>query len=87
MGPSEKAFQQVRSILGKLDANIEQMRAQRTRGPVAAPAGGVANADRVIGAGIKPSQPARPNAPAQPNAPQRAPGLYGRATPMPPKSH
>ena len=29
MGPSEKAFNQVKSILGKLDRNIDQLRAQR----------------------------------------------------------
>ena len=29
MGPSEKAFQQVKSILGKLDRNIDSLREQR----------------------------------------------------------
>jgi hypothetical protein len=29
MGPSEKSFNQVKSILGKLDRNIDQLRAQR----------------------------------------------------------
>lgn len=31
MGPSEKAFNQVRNILGKLDRNIDQLRTQRAR--------------------------------------------------------
>jgi hypothetical protein len=98
MGPTEKAFQDVRAILGKLDTNIDKLRAQRTRGP--APAGtaaaGVSNAsnghERLIGA----AQPALQATPAarpagapqiapQPAQPARPPGQYGRATPLPPK--
>ena len=43
MGPSEKSFNKVKSILGKLDRNIDQLRAQRLNPspattPFAAPA-------------------------------------------------
>ena len=38
MGPSEKAFNQVKSILGKLDRNIDQLREQRqSPAPVVVP--------------------------------------------------
>lgn len=37
MGPSEKAFNQVKQILGKLDRNIDQLRARRNS-PEPAPA-------------------------------------------------
>lgn len=37
MGPSEKTFNQVKNILGKLDRSIDQLRQQRTT-PAIAPA-------------------------------------------------
>ncbi len=33
MGPSEKSFNQVKAILGKLDRNIDQLRERRTAKP------------------------------------------------------
>lgn len=33
MGPSEKSFNQVKAILGKLDRNIDQLRERRTNKP------------------------------------------------------
>lgn len=38
MGTSQKAFDQVKSILGKLDRNIDQLRERRTGGPLPRPA-------------------------------------------------
>jgi hypothetical protein len=94
MGPTEKAFQDVRAILGKLDTNIDKLRAQRTRGPapVGAAVAGVSNAssghDRLIGTAQPAPQAtpaARPTAAPQHAQPARPPGQYGRATPLPPK--
>ncbi|MFO0830827.1 MAG: hypothetical protein U0637_03180 [Phycisphaerales bacterium] len=77
MGPSEKAFNQVRSILGKLDRNIDQLRTQRTT-----PASAVAtppppqsiSQDRMVPGSSAGAQP----------APTRATSVYGRATPITP---
>ena len=85
MGPSEKAFQQVRNILGKLDRNIDQLRSQRTT-PPSSPATVVgreiipAAADLVVpssGVGRQAGTAATPPRPAS---------IYGRATPIPPKA-
>lgn len=73
MGTSEKAFNQVKSILGKLDRNIDQLREQRLN-PVR-PAPSIAAANRVI------QQPIAPTP-----APRPAASQYGRATPIPPTS-
>ena len=81
MGPSEKAFNQVRSILGKLDRNIDQLRTQRTTpASVVAPAALVPQSiaqDRMVpgtSAGAAP-------------VPTRPASVYGRATPLPPRSN
>lgn len=37
MGPSEKTFNQVKNILGKLDRSIDQLRTARTSPPVTPP--------------------------------------------------
>lgn len=78
MGPSDRAFNQVKSILGKLDRSIDQLREQRVARPSPAPAAPTPNAaamSQQIG-GRAPEQPpaARPNSP------------FGRATPLPPRS-
>ena len=46
MGPSEKSFNQVKAILGKLDRNIDQLRERRSTGREATPA---ATGNRVPG--------------------------------------
>ena len=74
MGPSEKAFHQVKSILGKLDRNIDQLREQRTM--PAAPA-------VVPHARVEAPKPA----PAPAPAPYRSVSGYGRATPIAPTNN
>lgn len=96
MGPSEKAFQQVRNILGKLDRNIDQLRNQRTT-PASAPvkeqrdvrdARDVRDTrdsrDRMIGA-----ERTAPGAAAGATVPAvaRPASAFGRATPIPPSGH
>jgi hypothetical protein len=75
MGPSEKAFNQVKSILGKLDRSIDQLREQRkTPAPVATqPAPG-----RV--------EPPKPPAAAAPVY-RPSNSAYGRATPILPSTN
>jgi hypothetical protein len=77
MGPSEKAFNQVKSILGKLDRSIDQLREQRTTPPTAtaAPAPGRAEAP-------KPAPPAPAPAVYRPSN-----SAYGRATPILPSTN
>jgi hypothetical protein len=73
MGPSEKAFNQVKSILGKLDRSIDQLREQRkTPAPVATQ-----------------PVPARVEPPKAPAAPAYRPSnsAYGRATPILPSTN
>ncbi|MCC6952383.1 MAG: hypothetical protein IT433_13180 [Phycisphaerales bacterium] len=67
MGPSEKTFNQVKSILGKLDRSIDQLRAQRTVPPTPAPVDAARNQPAAVPAM---PQPARPTS------------MYGRATPL-----
>ncbi len=76
MGPSEKAFNQVRSILGKLDRNIDQLRTQRTTpAVVAAPTAPQSiSQDRMVPGSSAGAAP----------APTRATSVYGRATPITP---
>ena len=74
MGPSEKAFNQVKSILGKLDRSIDQLREQRT----APPAPAVAAHARV--------EPPKP-VPAPAPAPYRSTSGFGRATPIAPTNN
>jgi hypothetical protein len=84
MGPSEKSFNQVRSILGKLDRNIDQLRTQRTtpEGHKPEPA-----STQAVPTGLParqiPGQKAGAQ-PATPAQPPRPPSVYGRATPIPP---
>jgi hypothetical protein len=83
MGPSEKSFQQVRNILGKLDRNIDSLRAQRVTpaAPVARPISAPISPDRTIGTAERAAPGAQAgNQPAQ----QRAASIYGRAKPLPP---
>ncbi len=93
MGPSEKAFQQVRNILGKLDRNIDQLRTTRTA-PVepppqpVAPAGQSATsklADRTDRIGGERPIPGSQAGASTTHA--RASSAYGRATPIPPSGH
>lgn len=70
MGPSEKSFNQVKAILGKLDRNIDQLRAARvTPVPAIGPGGGFLPA-----AVTQPQPAARPGGAA-----------FGKATPLPPR--
>ncbi len=69
MGPSEKTFNQVKNILGKLDRSIDQLRQKRTAPPT--PMHAAAEAHRTIPIS-QPAQPVRP------------PSQFGRATPIPP---
>ncbi len=78
MGPSEKAFNQVRSILGKLDRNIDQLRAQRTTPPTA-----VSHAPAAVQSIAQDRMVPGSSAGAAP-APTRPASVYGRATPIPP---
>jgi len=86
MGPSEKAFQQVRNILGKLDRNIDQLRTTRTAPEDPAPTHPQAAASKAperIG-----SERTVPGVHAGANStPPRAASAYGRATPIPPSGH
>lgn len=75
MGPSEKSFNQVKAILGKLDRNIDQLRERRSTGREAAPAATPADAAR--------AQPAPAAAPTTFGRTSQ----YGRATPIPPSSN
>jgi hypothetical protein len=82
MSTSQRTFNQVKSILGKLDQRIDSLRAARSTPVQAALIGG----DRligqaVIGAAAVPVASFTPPAPAQP-APSRSP--FGRATPIRP---
>jgi hypothetical protein len=70
MGPSEKSFNQVKNILGKLDRSIDQIRNKRTT--PAAPMHPSAEATRPSQAIVASSSAARPAS------------SYGRATPIPP---
>jgi hypothetical protein len=76
MGPSNRAFNQAKSILGKLDRSIDQLREQRNAGPVPAaasvPTSAVAAMSQEIGGRVEPT-PSRPASP------------FGRATPLPPR--
>ncbi len=77
MGPSEKAFNQVKSILGKLDRSIDQLREQRTSPPVPAVAAVIPLRAEPA---AKPAVAVTP--PAQPA--YRTNSGFGRATPIPP---
>lgn len=72
MGPSEKSFDQVKSILGKLDRSIDQLRAKRTTPAVSEPP---------QRAQPSPSPATIPAAPSQ-----RPSSVFGRATPLPPRT-
>lgn len=79
MGPSEKSFNQVKAILGKLDRNIDQLRERRSTGRDVEPA--------------KPASNEAPRSGSVAPAPAVAPATfarasqYGRATPIPPTSN
>jgi len=68
MGPSEKSFNQVKNILGKLDRSIDQIRNKRTTPPPAMHSSAEAT---------------RPSPATQANT-NRPPSAFGRATPIPP---
>lgn len=78
MSTSQRTFNQVKSILGKLDQRIDSLRAARSTPIPAALIGG----DRLIGQAVSASIPtAAFAAPTPPTAP-RSP--FGRATPIRP---
>lgn len=77
MSTSQRTFNQVKSILGKLDQRIDSLRAARSNPIPAALIGG----DRLIGQAVANTNPVPFPQPAQP-APSRSP--FGRATPIRP---
>ncbi|HZW07874.1 MAG TPA: hypothetical protein VFF65_12190 [Phycisphaerales bacterium] len=77
MSTSQRTFNQVKSILGKLDQRIDSLRASRTSPVPAALIGG----DRLIGQAVTPPPAAPAFTPPSPAAP-RSP--FGRATPIRP---
>ena len=81
MSNSQRSFDQVKNILGKLDRNIDAARARRLQGPtpIAAPMPAPVAAP-VRPAFVAPSSPLSP----MPTFGSAAPGrsVYGRATPM-----
>lgn len=79
MSTSDRAFNQVKAILGKLDRSIDQARERRTQ-PEPLPAG------PSIAALPQPAPiPVAPPAAAPVSAPGRPPSPYGRAQPLPPR--
>jgi hypothetical protein len=85
MGPSEKSFEQVRSILSKLGRDIDSIRNQRTSPPSPSKneSYGARPGDRA-GERLPDRAPER-SAPAPTPAPQRPASTFGRATPLPPR--
>lgn len=82
MGPSEKSFNQVKAILGKLDRNIDQLRERRSTGRDAeAPESKTPQGDAMRS--VVPSAAV----PAVASTPYGRPSQYGRATPIPPSSN
>lgn len=77
MSTSQRTFNQVKSILGKLDQRIDSLRAARSTPVQAALIGG----DRLIGQAVGTFANPNPVAPAAPS-PSRSP--FGRATPIRP---
>jgi hypothetical protein len=75
MGPSEKAFNQVKSILGKLDRSIDQLREQRKT--PAAPA-----APQPVPGRVENPKPTQTPASYRPSN-----SAYGRATPILPSTN
>ena len=78
MSTSERAFNQVKAILNKLDRSIDEAREKRTR------VGGVGNGPLSSAPSPAPA-PIRPAAAAPQPAPAPAPSVFGRAQPMPPR--
>jgi hypothetical protein len=77
MGPSEKSFDQVKAILGKLDRSIDQLRAKRLTPP--APERAVVPATPAAAALVPPANSS--------HAPQPQRSAFGRATPLPPRGN
>lgn len=82
MGQSQRAFEQVKSILGKLDRNIDAARSRRIQDHTTAPSSvpptpAPSLQNNVVIGGNQLIPPPKPAAPA-PNG--RSP--FGRATPM-----
>jgi hypothetical protein len=73
MGPTEKSFNQVKAILGKLDRSIDEMRARRSTGDV----------KPFVAPPPPPPSPAVAPAPRPTETPLRPSSPYGRATPLP----
>ena len=91
MRPTEKSFNQVKAILGKLDRNIDALREQKRSPVTSAPAAGSAAVGGGLGGAglggnglIGGGNPAAGAAAAGP-AVNRPSSPFGRATPIPPK--
>lgn len=79
MGPSEKSFNQVRSILGKLDRSIDEARAKRTQvPPPSVPAPKPIPVQNPSPSQQPAQNPVRPASTLMPSRPSP-----GRATPIP----
>jgi hypothetical protein len=86
MGPSERSFEQVRSILSKLGRDIDSIRNQRTQPPTPPKSDsfGSRPGDRA-GERLPERAPERVQASPQPQQARPA-SNFGRATPLPPRS-
>jgi hypothetical protein len=81
MSTSQRTFNQVKSILGKLDQRIDSLRAARSTPVQPALIGG----DRLIGQAVNPvAIPAPAFSPPPQPVPSRSP--FGRATPIRPNN-
>ncbi|MCW5765099.1 MAG: hypothetical protein KIT68_03880 [Phycisphaeraceae bacterium] len=86
MATSQKTFDQVKNILGKLDQRIDTLRTGRTQpapAPVATQADGKPGLHSTIGHGSQPA-PGAVQQPVAPRAPQPTPAATPGATPPSP---
>lgn len=89
MGTSERSFEQVKSILGKLDRNIDAARARRLDVPAhtppmrqAVPASSNMIATQTVGKSHAPAMAPAAAVPATPPQPLPSKSGFGRAQPL-----
>ncbi|MCC6228093.1 MAG: hypothetical protein IT432_02585 [Phycisphaerales bacterium] len=82
MGPSEKSFQQVKSILGKLDRSIDSVRQARLQ-PGSPSTSATSSPAPAAHAAQPVAQPQALPAPSKGVAAQTARPAFGRAQPLP----
>jgi hypothetical protein len=83
MRPTEKSFNQVKAILGKLDRNIDQLRAQKRTPSATTPTPGTVPAS-LTGLNGSTTLGTAPGVNAAGPTPNRPSSPFGRATPIPP---